>query len=136
MSVTKLSVRLIGLFSEEMEQIIPHLGTQARLHRRGSVDILGQQRTFDVLSVPLYTMHQDTDQPAPEQVRFAIDTINQCQKLITTIVKTLDRAELYASARRTHDQGGFEIPATVLCAASAAGLSLSVSIIITLEDEE
>ncbi|QZZ18565.1 DUF4279 domain-containing protein [Leptothermofonsia sichuanensis E412] len=138
MSTLEISLRLTGDLPPP-EELIRILNVKpTKLLRRGQH--VSQRRiqptdvwcldlaAFDGNSHPI-EMQADLQKSARrlEELAEAITSITQ---------KAQCKAELYISTIREEDQGGFSLPPDLVAAAAAAGLSIELSILVMLEENE
>ncbi len=147
MSRYKVSLRLVGEL-DPLEDYIDLLGgVSVKVTRRGSINPLGHVQSTDVLGLELAAWQSpsfvDADQADQNQAFVERDhllpAVLKLQRLaagLSGVDRARCRVELYISTIREEEQGGFSLPAALLTAAAACGLSLEVSILVMLDDQD
>jgi hypothetical protein len=69
-----------------------------------------------------------------EQLLPAAAKLRQLAPALASVDRSRCQVELSISTIREEDQGGFELPAELIAAAAAGGLSLGISILVMLDD--
>jgi hypothetical protein len=136
MSEISVSLRLVGDLppSEELTRL---LGTQPTTDRRRGQLIHPRTRRIqpiDVWSLDLTGWQRGHLYTAvlPQ----AATTLQQMAPALAALDRTGSRAQLYISAIRDEESGGFDLPAELIAAAGAAGLEMAVSILCDVEDDD
>lgn len=135
MSTVDIALRLSGHLPP-LEELNHHLGTPTWAARQGEQ----VSRRIQPVDVWLLDLAQyDSDRPASEIDQQWLQVAAVMTKLapaIATLDRTQCHADLYISTTRDEDQGGLSLPPELISAAAAANLSLQISILVLLDNDE
>jgi hypothetical protein len=136
MSEIEMSLRLVGDLPplEELTRLLGTLPTRDR--RRGQ---LVHPHSRRIQSVDVWTLDLTGWQRGrldPAALAQAAAALQQMAPALATLDRGPCRAQLYISAIRDEESGGFELPAELITAAGAARLELHVSILCDVEDDD
>jgi hypothetical protein len=138
MSRNAILLRVLGDI-DRIDELVEAIGLPARVYRRGTINLVNQVQGMDVLVVELgkWRNVDEEDQATGEQglLLSVAEHIHQLVPILTTLDRSRCRAELYVSTIREEEQGGLELPANLIAAAGAAGLSIGISILVMLEHD-
>lgn len=138
MSRTQLLLRLVGTLPAT-DELTRRLGVRPSNDiRRGTVvRALGRAQDVDVWWVVLIERQQWTgvypDEPALTR---AVAMLERMAPELSTLVEAGNRGELYISSIRDEDQGGFYLAPGLVSVAAKAHLSVNISILVMLDDDE
>lgn len=138
MSTLEISLRLIGDLppSEELARTLDVEPTQ--FLQKGQPVSKRRIQPTDVWCLDLAKFDSNSH-PIEMQadLRKSAQRLEDLAKAITSITQTSQcKAALYISTIREEDQGGFSLPLELVAAAAAAGLSIEVSMLVMLDDDE
>lgn len=147
MSSFRVSLRVMDAI-DLLERVVGALdGYPYKLRREGEPGILGPQGR-NVLVVPLVRWERGPhdgpaeDEATPERdedaahLAIVTSTLERMAPLLSSLDRSRCTVELYMSTIRNEAQGGFELPAELVAAAAAAGVSIGLSILVMLPEEE
>lgn len=136
MSETSVSLRLVGDLPP-LEELTRLLGTRPTRDRRRGQPFRPGSRTIQPVDVwTLDLMGWQRGHLDGEALAQVAATLLQMAPALAALDRTQCRAQLYISAIRDEESGGFELPAQLVAAAGAANLELVVSILCDVEDDD
>lgn len=145
MSEFNVSLRLTGELGplEEVAAALAHVPLELR--RQGEIYRRGRVQPRNVLMLRMADWARGGDFEDDPETGLVIDDEKLAQtaetiRAITPALASVDRsrckAELWISTIRYEEQGGFELPSSLIATAAAAELSIAISIMVGLEDDE
>lgn len=140
MSEITLYLRLHGELPPDEELTPAFRDLPFQLRRRGQTIGRSRRQPTDVLLLRLAAWEssgevEQQDRATQEQLLPAATLLTQLTPMLLALDRSRCVAELSISTIRHEDQGGFELPAALIAAAGAAGLSLGVSILVMLDTD-
>jgi len=137
MSTIEISLRLSGNLppADELGQRLKMQPTKSL--RRG--EKVSQKRIQPVDVWLLDLAEYDSDRPQSEIDQQLVElsaVIAQMAPGLSALDRTQCHADLYISTIREEDQGGLSLPPELIAATAAANLSIQLSILVSLTDED
>ncbi len=137
MSVSKISLRLSGNLppSDELTKTLGFTPTKAL--RRGERISQKRVQPVDIWSLELAEIDtENTKEESDKKIQQVGIILQKMAPALAALDRTNCKADLYISTIREEQQGGLSLPSEVVNAATAANLSIKISILAMLDDYE